>query len=666
MAQLTTGVVSTLGQSLSAGTGLQAQYYNGTNFDKLALTETDPTVNAQWGKGSPSPAVSTDNFSARWTGTVKPNYSETYTFYTNADDGVRLWVNGQQLINNWTDHAATENKGTIALAAGQAYDIKMEYYEHTGDAVAQLSWSSQSQAKQIIPQSQLFLPSTTSVTTAPPTSTATTSLSSLAWTSATNGWGPVEKDKSNGEQSAGDGQAITLNGLKYATGLGVHANSEINYNLGGKYTKFASDVGIDGETGGRGSVDFQVWADGSKLYDSGLVIGNTATKSVNVDVTGKQTLKLVVTNGGDNNNYDHADWANARLLSDSTTLTSTPTPTPIPTPTPTPTPVSATRDKWLQPFASNSIWNMPVGSNAAYVPAGLQDASFTGTDVNLLYNVPAGSPERPIYDPASWEHRASGTAVADPNRRKTIPIPDDLLVADAAPPNTPNNASAFLLPDGKTVVQISPLTRTQNGGPVYGWVSQDINIYGDGITGGHAGSGLSSIGGTIRKGELTGSAPIKHALQLEVWAQQYLSYNNDGTSGYRWPANRADSYAASTYHGKNPALEMGALLALSPSATVDSLGLKTEIGKKLFHALQDYGGYVVDDTAWNADTIGIEYGVDEEVKAAYGYTLDQYSGAIHDDFNKLFTALNVVNNNSATNIGGGGTPRQPLDPPISN
>ena len=323
-----------------------------------------------------------------------------------------------------------------------------------------------------------------------------------------------------------------------------------------------------------------------------------------------------------------------------------------------------TRDKWLQPFASTSIWNMPIGANAVYVPAGLQNAQSTGVDINLLYKVSANSPERPIYDPASWERRASGSAVADPNRRKTMPIPDNLIVPDALPPDTPNNASAFLLPDGKTLVQINPLARTRIGGPVYGWVTPDISIYGDGILGGHGGSGLSSIGGTIRLNELTGIAPIRHALQLQVWAKKYLSYNNDATRGYRWPAVTADDYASSSYLGTNPALEMGALLALPPSVTAASLTLQTNIGRKLFKALQDYGGYIVDDTNWDAHAISVEAGVEAEV-AVTGYTFEQGSGALHDDLNELFRALAVVNNNSAATIGGGGTPRQPLAPPIS-
>jgi hypothetical protein len=92
----------------------------------------------------------------RWTGEVEPLYSETYTFYTTSDDGVRLWVNSQLVVDSWIDQSPTEHSGTIALTAGIKYDIQMDYYENTGGAVAQLRWSSASQAKEIIPQSQLY------------------------------------------------------------------------------------------------------------------------------------------------------------------------------------------------------------------------------------------------------------------------------------------------------------------------------------------------------------------------------------------------------------------------------------------------------------------------------------------------------------------------------
>lgn len=150
----------------TSGTGLRGDYYNSiTPTGAITFTRTDATVNFDWGS-DPGVGVSSDNFSVRWTGQVQPLYSETYTFYTVSDDGVRLWVNGTQVINNWTDHPATENSGTITLTAGQRYDIRMEFYERSGGAVARLSWSSSTQAKQIIPASQLY-PATSSQSNPP-------------------------------------------------------------------------------------------------------------------------------------------------------------------------------------------------------------------------------------------------------------------------------------------------------------------------------------------------------------------------------------------------------------------------------------------------------------------------------------------------------------------
>lgn len=100
-----------------------------------------------------------DTFSVRWVGQVRPRYSETYTFYTQSDDGVRLWVNGTLIIDSWVNQSLTERKGTIALEAGKLYAIKLEYFEYNGNAVVKLLWSSARQVKEIVPQSQLF-PST--------------------------------------------------------------------------------------------------------------------------------------------------------------------------------------------------------------------------------------------------------------------------------------------------------------------------------------------------------------------------------------------------------------------------------------------------------------------------------------------------------------------------
>lgn len=130
-----------------------------------------------------------------------------------------------------------------------------------------------------------------------------------------NGWGPVERDMSNGETAKGDGHTITLNGVTYNKGLGVHAPSKVSFFIGGGFSKFVSDIGLDDEKDGSpGSVVFQVWGDGKKLYDSGLMLEDSATKHVSVDISGVNVLTLVVTDGGNGNNSDHSDWAGAQIL----------------------------------------------------------------------------------------------------------------------------------------------------------------------------------------------------------------------------------------------------------------------------------------------------------------------------------------------------------------
>jgi glucose/arabinose dehydrogenase len=138
------------------GNGLAVTYFNNIDFTGATVTRTDPTVDFLWGSGSPATAIGADTFSARWTGQVEAQFTGTYTFYTQSDDGVRLWVNGQQLINNWTNHATTENSGSIALTAGQRYDIRMEFFENAGGATARLLWSSASLPKAVIPSTRLY------------------------------------------------------------------------------------------------------------------------------------------------------------------------------------------------------------------------------------------------------------------------------------------------------------------------------------------------------------------------------------------------------------------------------------------------------------------------------------------------------------------------------
>lgn len=141
-----------------------------------------------------------------------------------------------------------------------------------------------------------------------------TYVSTLSPVSASNGWGPVERDQSNGELAAGDGGPLTIGGQTFARGLGVHAPSAVVYDLDGQCSRFTAQVGVDDEVGGFGSVVFQVW-DGTsrKLYDSGIRRGTDGPLIASVDITGVQLLRLVVTDAGNGMDYDHADWADARI-----------------------------------------------------------------------------------------------------------------------------------------------------------------------------------------------------------------------------------------------------------------------------------------------------------------------------------------------------------------
>ena len=138
-------------------------------------------------------------------------------------------------------------------------------------------------------------------------------LSDLPMLSAKNGWGPVERDESNGEQAAGDGRTITLNGRTYAKGLGVHALSEVVYQIPAGCTTFASDIGIDDEADPKATVNFRVYLDDAAVLTSPLMISSSTTQSVRLSVDGGRRLKLIVTNAGDTNADDHGDWAGARF-----------------------------------------------------------------------------------------------------------------------------------------------------------------------------------------------------------------------------------------------------------------------------------------------------------------------------------------------------------------
>ncbi|MDR7276188.1 glycoside hydrolase family 97 catalytic domain-containing protein [Catenuloplanes atrovinosus] len=147
----------------------------------------------------------------------------------------------------------------------------------------------------------------------PPAPTGDAWVSDLPFLAESNGYGPVERDRSNGEQSAGDGNPLTLRGTVHAKGLGMHAPAEVTVWLGGACTSFAALVGIDDEVTTPGSATFEVLGDGRSLAGTGVLRSGDPAQPVTADVTGVRRLTLRVTDAGDGKNFDHADWAAARL-----------------------------------------------------------------------------------------------------------------------------------------------------------------------------------------------------------------------------------------------------------------------------------------------------------------------------------------------------------------
>lgn len=153
----------------------------------------------------------------------------------------------------------------------------------------------------------------------PPIPRGTAYLSDLTWTYAANAAGPVERDRSNGSRTAGDGKPLSLRGKTYAKGLGVSAGSKILFRLAKRCSKFHAVAGVDDEVSGAGSVTFQVFADGERLYPAGepeRVTGSDAPQTIDLDLTAKHRLMLLVTGAGDEASSDHGDWADATITCD--------------------------------------------------------------------------------------------------------------------------------------------------------------------------------------------------------------------------------------------------------------------------------------------------------------------------------------------------------------
>jgi hypothetical protein len=350
------------------------------------------------------------------------------------------------------------------------------------------------------------------------------------------------------------------------------------------------------------------------------------------------------------------------------------------------------RDKWTRPFDATSIWNYPLGSSNTYSPVvkvagystnpGNASVHTFGSaynnfgfllepnpliNLNLASNLPLVT--RQVWKNVQSTNAASGCAKDNgtgiqnqyylytptasapalshySNRAPNsaggtgtigLNVPDALIL----PADGNNNAAAILTTDSgtNTLVQLNPFYRCTSASDLYGNLTPDISIKGDGLHGGQGGSNLSSIGGVVRLGELTAANDdsIKHALKVTIWGEYLASsigtptsptYLGQGQAGYvdgnqeRWPATTHDkcqnsgttattSVGCYNTRGGSSELKMGSLLAIAPASaggydTPTALGIQTPIGRKLFYALRNYGAIVADDSNCDCFNVAIE------------------------------------------------------------
>jgi hypothetical protein len=139
------------------GSGLTGDYFNGIELGEKVLTRIDPEINFDWGfESAPLPALHNEFYSVRWHGQIEPRFSDDYLISTLSDDGVRLWIDGTLLIDNWFEHPELMQSAHIELSAGRRHTIVLEYCEWKRYALVHLFWQSRHQAREVVPRCQLY------------------------------------------------------------------------------------------------------------------------------------------------------------------------------------------------------------------------------------------------------------------------------------------------------------------------------------------------------------------------------------------------------------------------------------------------------------------------------------------------------------------------------
>ncbi|HUD06869.1 MAG TPA: hypothetical protein VMR34_03210 [Candidatus Saccharimonadales bacterium] len=292
------------------------------------------------------------------------------------------------------------------------------------------------------------------------------------------------------------------------------------------------------------------------------------------------------------------------------------------------------------PFTWDSIWNIPISSGAQYVSAGI---IANGIDQEST----SGADDYDSVNPTFPVKTLTNAQLANGTTGPAQVYSDPSMTAGGVW----DDCAAFLGTDNMTVYQGQTLQLTAGGNPGFGGQADStqppVTLESAGTAGCHGGSGLSGLGGTLTNADFSSSSPIQHALKIAIDCNESCS---DKGSGYTWPATSADyqynvSGTANYYGGTNTNVHMGSLLALPPSINPSSFS--NAIVQKLATATQDYGAYIVDNTA-NGSLMHESFITNYN---ANSYLLSL--GTSNSQIIQLIEDLEVVNNNTSSTPGGG-------------
>lgn len=155
------------------GDGLAGTYYPQMDFSGEPVRRIDPQVAFDWSRSAPMPGVGQDHFAVCWEGELEAQLTEPYALHVISDDRARLWLDGELLIDEWYEHAEALSTAVVNLEAGRCHIVRLDYFEHRGNALVKLLWSSPSTPQPIIPQTQLYSTPPPALAAAPPPAAAT-------------------------------------------------------------------------------------------------------------------------------------------------------------------------------------------------------------------------------------------------------------------------------------------------------------------------------------------------------------------------------------------------------------------------------------------------------------------------------------------------------------